>query len=799
VSDKTRFWILVGILVVVAGALILIAEPWKQPSPPSPTTVGQQPSVPSISEPTPKATVPAQPAQPAEPTPPPAKAEPEPPKAEPVPATSPVTAPTPTPTPTPIPGRAGEIPPEPKVIGPNEGLTEPGIPGGRVVVGTLTGPKTLNPVVAQETSTTDVTGLLHGPLGALIEINPITAKEEPGLAKRWEISPDRKEITFYLRKGVKWSDGHCCLSADDVVFTFNDLIFNPDVNTDDRDVFKIKDQYMRVEKIDDLTFKVITPEPFRPIIRSLALYVLPKHKLADKVAKLNPGAKGYLDGLKKALDSVREPVKEIAAAPLDLFVNALAEFETVVHAKNLEKARELYAKTQLALSGLQQALELQEKPNAQIEQALDLVQEDLKKALEFAEEGKWEGVSPELFNSTWGLGTSSEEIVGLGPYRFVRYDVDQQVILERNPYYWKVDPNGVQLPYLDEFVFIVVQNQDTGFLKFQTGELDTWLLRPADWPLLMEGVKDLQKDCHDKDELTRICLDQTNQRRLILGGPGFGTLFLVLNQDAEDTVLQEIFRDVRFRRVLAHAMDKESMIDNIYNGLALPQWSPVSMLSPFYDRDETFMTYEFDLEKANRLLDEMGLTQKNSEGIRLRPDGKPLEFLLSTNQGNTLREKTASLLVDDFKKIGVKANFRPKDFNALVNDLTNAKYEAIIIGLTGGVDPHFGANVWRSEGGLHFWRRSAKDSPPDWEKRVDELFDLGATTFDEQGALEIYKEFQRLVSENLPLIYTVNQRFLYAVKTALSNTDHFNPLQTIGQILGATDIVWWKDEERRKR
>ncbi|MCS6903725.1 MAG: hypothetical protein NZO41_05565, partial [Candidatus Bipolaricaulota bacterium] len=119
-SDKTRFWILLGILVVVAAALILIAEPWRQQPHPSPTTIGQQPSAPSAPQPTPKSSP--------EPTPPAAKTEPEPPKAEPTPPTPPGT--TPTPTPTPIPGRLGEIPPEPNVIGPNEGLVEPGIPGG---------------------------------------------------------------------------------------------------------------------------------------------------------------------------------------------------------------------------------------------------------------------------------------------------------------------------------------------------------------------------------------------------------------------------------------------------------------------------------------------------------------------------------------------------------------------------------------------------------------------------------------------------------------------------------------------
>lgn len=777
--------------------------------------------------------------------------------------------------------RAGEIPPEPKVVGAKEGLTEPGIPGGKFVYGTLSGPKTLNPVLAQETSTTDITGQMHG---ALIEINPVTAEEEPGLFKSWEISEDKKEITFHLRQGIKWSDGRCCFTADDVVFTFNDVLFNMDVNTDDRDGFKIKGEFIKVEKVDEYTVKVITPEPFRPIIRSMSIYVLPKHILESKIAKLHPGARGFLQGIKDLLDDYKNELvgKHVKAidelmpkleeaikksdkaqlqdasaklkAPLealsalvpedraelrdalnkllegvtklaesteaekfdearnalsafkDLFVknraaleqlveeplkavNALiAQTEGAINAKSVAEIKELAPKLKSELEALKGKLfEDQEDLGELFDKAI----KNVDRLVENAEAGRFEGVSPEAFNRTWALGTPPEEFAGLGPFKFKSYAVDQQVVLERNPYYWKVDANGVQLPYLDEWVALVVGNLDTAFLKFQTGETDVYGPRPEDWPILMEGVT--EQNCQ-KTQRTIICVQEAKQWELLRDGPTFGTAFIAFNQDVEDPALREAFRDLRFRKAIAYAVDKRSIIDNIFNGLAIEQWSPVSIPSPFYDDEETFEKYPFDLEKSKKLLDEMGLKDKNGDGVRELPDGREFVFTLVTNRGNTLREKIGNLFVEDFKKIGIKVNFKPVDFNALVGDLLSGKYEAVIIGLTGGVEPHFGSNVWKTDGGLHFWRWSAKTDPPEWEKEVDDLFEKGATTFDPAEVKRIYTRFQRLVSENLPLIYTVNSQYLFASKAGIGNNDNFNPN---GSALAFSDTLWWKDEARR--
>ena len=719
----------------------------------------------------------------------------------------------------PQPSRGGVIPTDAKVVSAAEGLHEPGVPGGKIVIGTISGPKTLNPVVAQETSSTDITGLMHA---SLIETRWQDYTPAPGLAVAWEISDDRTEIILHLRRGVRWSDGTCCFTADDVLFTYNDLHLNPDVNSNGRDLLYIEGKPLQFVKIDDETVKVIMPKPFRPIFWSLTFDILPKFKLADKVAKLNPGATGYFEGLKKAIEDHRQGLQDVSAEKLAELERRVAALGDAVNAQQLDQVRASVTSLKETLQALQGAVP-QEQP--ELIEALQRALDDAQKLVEQAEANKWAGVSPELFNTTWSLGTPASEFVGLGPYRFVRYDVDQQVILERNPYYWKVDANGVQLPYFDQFVFLVVPNQDTLLLKFQSGETDALGPRPSDWPLLMQGVKDLERDCVQKSQDVTVCFNSANNWKLLKDGPLFGETYLAFNQDVEKVnpdkpfykALQAVFRSVQFRRAIAHAIDKESIIENIYNGLALPQWSPVSMPSPYYDKSESFTKYEYSLERAAQLLDEIGLTDIDGDGVRnitdeflknfANPEDRPtdltpfgpekdreLEFTLVTNSGNQIREKIVSLLVNDFAKIGVKANARPVDFNALVTQLTSSQFEAMVLGLTGSPEPNNGANVWKTNGRLHFWRYSSKDTPPAWERQVDELFDRGATTFDEDEVQRIYKEFQKLVSENLPYIYLVNQQFLYVSKAGLGNNENFKPNWGV---VALADMLWWKDEPRR--
>lgn len=720
----------------------------------------------------------------------------------------------------PQPGRGGTVSTDAKVVSTPEGLHEPGVPGGKIVIATISGPKTLNPVVAQETSSTDITGLMHA---SLIETQWEDYTPAPGLAVAWELSPDKRELTLHLRRGVRWSDGTCCFSADDVLFTYNDLHLNPEVNSAGRDLLYVEGKPLEFVKVDDETVKVIMPKPFRPIFWSLTFAILPKFKLADKVAKLNPGAKGYFEGLKKVLEDNRRALQEISPEKLIELDRKLSALGEAVNAQQLDQVRLSVSTVKETLQALQAAVP---EEKAELIEALQRATDDAQKLGEQAEANKWAGVSPELFNTTWSLGTPASEFVGLGPYRFVRYDVDQQVVLERNPYYWKIDPNGVQLPYFDQFVFLIVPNLDTAFLKFKSGEIDVVAPRPSDWPQLMEGVKDLERDCVQKTSDVTICFNSVNNWKLLRNGPTFGETYLAFNQDVEKVApdkpfykaLQAVFRHVQFRRAMAHAVDKESIIENIYNGLAVPQWSPVSIPSPYYDKSESFTKYEYSLQRAAQLLDELGLKDTDGDGVRnitdeflknfANPEDRPtdlaalgperdreLEFTLATNSGNQIRERIVSLLVNDFAKIGVKANPRPMDFNALVNQLTTSTFEAMVLGLTGSPEPNNGSNVWKTNGRLHFWRYSSKEKPPAWEKRVDELFDLGATTFDEDEVKRIYKEFQKIVSENLPYIYLVNQQFLYASKADLGNNENFKPNWGV---LAFADTLWWKNEQRRK-
>ena len=132
--------------------------------------------------------------------------------------------------------------------------------GGSLVLSSASDPKSFNPVLAKETSTTMITGMLFE---GLTTLDPFTLAPKPNLAERWSVSPNGLVWTFHLRSGLRWSDGEP-LTADDVVFTFRDLIFNPDVPNSARDIFTIDGKEIRVDPVDSLTVRFVLPFKFAP-------------------------------------------------------------------------------------------------------------------------------------------------------------------------------------------------------------------------------------------------------------------------------------------------------------------------------------------------------------------------------------------------------------------------------------------------------------------------------------------------------------------------------------------------------
>lgn len=157
---------------------------------------------------------------------------------------------------------------------------EPGTPGGRLVVTTFADPKTFNPITANETSSTDITLRMFW---TLVVVDSPTEKPRPGLAESWSVEPDNKTWTFHLRKGLRWSDGQP-LTADDVVFTLNDVVYNPDIPNVTRDQFIMNGKKFTISKVDDYTFKVVTPEVYAPFVNFFGVMpIVPKHVLAKAV------------------------------------------------------------------------------------------------------------------------------------------------------------------------------------------------------------------------------------------------------------------------------------------------------------------------------------------------------------------------------------------------------------------------------------------------------------------------------------------------------------------------------------
>ena len=158
---------------------------------------------------------------------------------------------------------------------------EPGIPGGRLVVDEVGDPKTFNMITAAEGSSIDIGRFLFW---GLLNYDVASQQVLPGLAQSWTNSADGKTWTLTLRKNLRWSDGQP-LTADDVAFTWNDVIYNPKIVNPTRDTFIVEGKNFTVTKLDDLTVQVVTPEVFAPFLMEFGtVSIMPKHVLARSVA-----------------------------------------------------------------------------------------------------------------------------------------------------------------------------------------------------------------------------------------------------------------------------------------------------------------------------------------------------------------------------------------------------------------------------------------------------------------------------------------------------------------------------------
>jgi peptide/nickel transport system substrate-binding protein len=215
-------------------------------------------------------------------------------------------------------------------------------------------------------------------------------------------------------------------------------------------------------------------------------------------------------------------------------------------------------------------------------------------------------------------------------------------IFERNPFYYRVDPQGHQLPYIDKVAFQVV---DSKIIPVKAGAGETMLqgkdLRFADYTFLKEGEK-------------------SGGYYVLLwrNSPG-SNLTLYPNLNASDPVWRALNRDVRYRRALSLAIDRHQINQVVFFGLAHEGANTVLPASPLF-RPEFQNAYALhDTNEANRLLDEIGLTKRDDAGFRLLPDGRPLTVIVDTSNQTSEEPDVLELIRDDWAKIGVRLFTKP--------------------------------------------------------------------------------------------------------------------------------------------
>lgn len=439
---------------------------------------------------------------------------------------------------------AGELPPveerlpkEPVVIKPEE---EIGQYGGTYLMWALAF-RLLDRLAAEYLTT-------HSPDGQRVI---------PNVVKDWEYSEGNKSITFFLREGLRWSDG-VPFTADDILFWYEDIILNESLTPVKRHIYKRGGEVGTVKKVDDYTVKFTFALPFALFTTYLGSWGGPKWIACTP--------KHYL----KQFHPDYTPMEEI------------------------EKA---------------------------------MKKEGFSNWIDFFEH----------MNSTF-----NPERPVIGPWVAMDWETAPIQRCRRNPYYWKVDTEGNQLPYIDGLELEYFSNMETLFLKSIAGELDWGLYKAL--------------------SLARQYAEKGNYR--FVKGIWMPNSFcnIMFNFNHPDPYRRELYRDKRFRQALSVAIDREEINQLVFEGIHVPSQIAPLAGPPYYGESELFLRYtKYDPEKANQMLDEIGLKERDKEGYRLGLDGKELMLIIYANATSPAEApETMELVKIQWTEVGIRAMVKPQ-------------------------------------------------------------------------------------------------------------------------------------------
>jgi peptide/nickel transport system substrate-binding protein len=378
----------------------------------------------------------------------------------------------------------------------------------------------------------------------------------------------------------------------------------------------------------------------------------------------------------------------------------------------------------------------------------------------------------------WPLSTPAADFAGLGPFRLKQYSAGQHITLERNPYYWKVDQAGTQLPYLDEVDFLFAGSEDNQILRFQSGESDV---------INRVGARNFA------------ALQIDSERRgfdLVNAGPSLEYNFLVFNlaelpAGASPSLAahHKLLQRVNFRQAVSLAIDREAIVRLVYLGKAAPLAGPVPPGNKLWLNAKLPAPVR-SLEKARQLLAAGGFRWGRDGGLQ-DADGQAVEFSILTSNNNPERQQMATMIQEDLRQVGIRVHVVPLEFRSLLERVQRThEFEACVLSLASpDADPNPDMAVWHSSGGNHLWNPAQKAPATAWEAEIDRLMRTQMVTTGYAERKRMFDRVQEILAEYQPLVALVSPDLLVGAKKALAN---FHPAVIEPYTLWNIEQLYWR-------
>jgi peptide/nickel transport system substrate-binding protein len=321
-----------------------------------------------------------------------------------------------------------------------------------------------------------------------------------------------------------------------------------------------------------------------------------------------------------------------------------------------------------------------------------------------------------------------------------------QVVAERNPYYWKVDTEGRQLPYIDRLVAEIGDDVQVLVLKAMNGEID----------MQDRHIASLDNKAVFADNM------ETGDYHFFDTIPSsMNTNAIAFNLTHKDPVKREIFQNQDFRIALSHAINRQEIIDVVYVGQGEPYQLAPRPTSPFYNERLAKQYTEYDPDLANEMLDAI-YPDKNADGIRLGPDGNPIAFNVEVDATQLDRVNVLELVKGYWEAVGIQANIVSEDRSLLYTRKNGNEHDVAVWGGDGGLDvilePRwyfpFSDESWFAEAWVTWYNNpsgegalAAPEEPPAEAMRQMELYDQIKASGDPAEQAELMNEILEIAAD----------------------------------------------------